>query len=489
MGKGDEFRSEEISSQTVQVPKTALWGGGTAVAVSKLAVSGQAPHAKLVDAMLVVKKACALANAEHGLLDSKVSAAIASACDDLHGNFRENIVVDAFAPADYLNVNVNEVIANRAGQILGQELGTYKIVHPERQVNCSQSTTDVYPTAARLAILLNLRDMEASIMGLERLLRRKSLEFEKVIKPGRLHLQDSLPISLGQELNAYGSSVQRGYMRINESSQRLLELAIGATTIGTGVNSTAGLAHSTTRLLSQFSGCRFFTGDDYFRLSQSANDFLEFSSALKELAVELTRITNDLRLLASGPAAGFNEVSLPPVLATASVLLPGIMPVRNNPDLPESLNMVCYQVMGNDMSVMLACQSGQLESNPMLPLVVHNLLNSMDLLKGGLTLFNQHCVSGITANQNRCQDLLQATGVITYALAEEIGLEKAALIFQESLRTGKTVREIALDKELISAENLERILHYKSLAKYTHQGLLKEIASATTYGGTDADNP
>lgn len=468
VNKKTDLRTERDGLGEVQIPASAYWGAQTQRYKELYSISGQRPHPKLIDAVILVKKASALANAETGRLDTNIARTIAQVCDEiLNGQWRDQFVADLFQTGSgaSLNTNSNEVLANRGAELLGLTPGKYERIHPVNHVNLGQSTNDLFPSAMRVAILFSLRELEPVLLDLERLLRRKSLEFDKVAKVGRTHMQDSVPITLGQEFNAYGSSIERSVRRIKDASGSLLELNIGGTFVGTGFGAEPAFAAKVIEKLGQFTGFRFRTAEDLFRVTQSMADFVEFSSALKELAVELIKIAGDLRLLASGPRAGLAEITIPAIHLEAAELMPGNLPNKNNPYLVESISMVAFQVLGNDSVVTLCAQAGQLESNVMMPLLIHNALQALDLLRNSILAFNQRCLSGITANPARNQHWLDQSGASVSALSSYLGAERALAVLDEVLKSGKSVRQVVLEQKLMPTEILDRILHYKSLTK------------------------
>lgn len=409
-----DLRSEHDSLGEMQIPVGAYWGAQTARTKEHFAVSGLATHRKLIEALVLIKKAAAITNGELQSIETAASRAIAQTCDEIaSGQWKDQFVADAFhwGAGESLNVNVNEVLANRGAEIVGGSVGTYDFLDPNTHVNFGHCNNDVYPSAMRIALLLSLKQLEPTLVDLERLLRRKSLEFNRVVKVGRTHLQDCSPVTLGQEFNAYGSSVERSVRRIKESSQNLLELNLGSAETGTGYGADPNLSKKMLERLSLTTGLRLRQAEDLFRVSQSMSDFLDFSSSLRGLAVDLIKICNDLKLLASGPGGGFAEITLPVVQAQPTALRPGHWPNKNLPHLPECLLMACYQVLGNDYTTTLATQSGQLEANSMTPLIIHNLLQSLDLLRNAIHPFNQKCLAGVTANTNRCNELLDKSGI------------------------------------------------------------------------------
>ncbi|HEY9785922.1 MAG TPA: lyase family protein [Candidatus Obscuribacterales bacterium] len=461
-----DVRIERDSLGEVQIPAGALWGIQTARLREMTFATGIRAHSKLIDAMAIVKKACAAANMESRQLDAAKGRAVMQACDELlGGQWHDHVIVEFLqsGAGTAFNINFNELLANRASEILGGQLGSYEEVHPYRHVNMGQSVNDVFPTAMRISILLSAREFEPALLDMERLLRRKALEFERVLKVGRTHLQDSVPITLGQEFNAYGSSVERSLRRIKEASSSLTEVNTGATFVGTGMNADSNFVASVLEKISSYSGIRVRQSEDYFRVSQSMADFVEFSSSLKELAIELTKIANDLRLLNSGPSAGIGEIKVPSLITEPSPLMPGTLPDSSHPTLAESLNMVCYQVMGNDTVVGLAAQAGQLESNVMTPLIIQNILMSLDLLRGVIPPFNQKFLAGITANNVRCRQLLENGGLWQAIISSQLGAEQAAALMKEAADTGVDVKKLVVERNLISQDVLDRFFSPKYL--------------------------
>lgn len=467
MTKKTDVRIERDRIGEVQVPAHAYYGAQTVRAREVCQVTTQRVNARLIDALVIVKKSAANANASVGRLDATIARTVGQACDEvLAGQWRDQFIADPlhFGAGVTIIANVNEVLANRSNQLLGGNLGTYERVHPDEHLNLGQSTSDVFPAAMRLALLLGWRELEPLLLDLERLLRRKSLEFEKVAKVGRTHLQDNVPITLGQEFNAYGSSVERGVRRIKDATQHLYETNLGFTSVGTGFGADPEFPGRVIETLNAASGMKFRHAEDVFRATHSMADFVEFSSSLKELAVELQKISTDLRLLASGPYAGFGEIRIPSVFSEPSDLSP-ILPDKQHPYLTECLSMVCYQVLANDTVVAMCAQSGQLDSNSMTPLLIHASLQSLEILKGSLAAFNTRCVAGITADAKRCQELLELSGATAAAIGVYLGPEKAADLWKQVKTTGKSVRELILEQKLLSAEVLDRILHYRSLTR------------------------
>lgn len=454
----------------VTIPAGSYWGIGTARSLEFFAPTGQKVHPALVDAIVRVKKAVAITNGDLQSIGRKESNAISQVCDEIiSGQWREQFVADALngGAGIALNINVNEVLANRAGEILGDEPDAISSVDPEKHVNFGQSLNDVYPTSMRIAILTSMGKLETTLLEMERLLRRKSLEFERIVKPGRTSLRDSVPVTLGQEFNCYGSAIERGLRRIKEAAANLEEVNLGGGHVGTGFNTNPQFGALAVLHLSRIAGINLRNTDDPFRLTQSMGDFVAFSSSLKELVVDLTKIANDLRLLSSGPAAGIGEIRLPELLKQPSTLLPGIMPQASIPPMTEQLSMICFQVLGNDHVVSLAAAAGQLESNAMTPVIIDNILRSMTMLETGLREFNRYCLNKITADAARCKDLHDSSGALIAALTSELGYQKAVDLVNQSISSGTDIKELLIDTKLMPRAALEKIFHYKYLTTPT----------------------
>lgn len=485
--KRADVRVEKDELGEVFLPAKAYYGAATHRLKEVLPVSGLKAHPRLIDALLLVKKACAAANLDCKRLETQVARSIMQAADEaIAGQWRDQFVLEIFSSGagTALNINVNEVLANRAQEILGGALGTYDLVHPTRHVDLAQSPNDIFPTAMRIAVLLEAKEFERILLDLERLLRRKSLEFERVIKMGRSHLQDALPITLGQEFNAFGSSIERCLKRIKEAEVGLTELNIGATHVGTGLGADSQYIHVAVERLSQYTGIRLRQSDDFFRISQSMSDFVEISSALKELAIELTKIGNDLRLLSSGPRTGFSEITAPELIVERSLIRPNTLPNRRVPTLVECINMASSQVFGNDIVVGLAAQSGQFESNVMTPLIIHNILQSLDLLRGTIEPFNSKYLRAITANHSSCNLQMEEAGVVLAVVSKRLGDKRAQELAKEAEQADLTLKELVTQRALINKEELDRMLSYKELT-----GMNAAFAAGPdndTTGGADA---
>lgn len=450
----------------VTIPGGSYWGIGTARSMELFSSTGRGTHSALVEAMAQVKKAVAITNGELGLLPKQTASAITQVCDEiLSGQWRDQIVVDAIhgGAGIGLTININELIANRASEILGDPPESPGSVNASRHVNLFQSLSDVYTTAMRVALLNSVRKLQTTILEMERLLRRKSLEFERIVKVGRTALRDDAPVTLGQEFNCYGSTIERGLRRIKDASMSLEEINLGGRSVGTGFNTGADFALTAVRNLSNVTNLNLRPAEDYFRVTQSMSDFVSLSSSLRELAVDLVKIAFDLRLMSSGPSAGFGEIKLPDLILQPSALWPDVMPASAIPPITETLAMICYQVIGNDQAVCLAAQAGQLENNSMMPLVIDNTLVSITMLQKTLSDFNHHCLIKITADAGRCKELLDKSGALIAALTTEVGYEKTLAIIDQAKAHGMDVRDYLQTAKIIPRPALDKIFHYKFL--------------------------
>ncbi|MBI4397496.1 MAG: aspartate ammonia-lyase [Candidatus Omnitrophica bacterium] len=455
------MRIEKDTLGAKEVPEDALYGIQTFRAVENFPISGQRAHRHFVWATVVVKKAAAIVNMQVGKLSKELGGAIVKACDEiLAGRWRENFVVDVYqaGAGTSHNMNANEVIANRAAEILGLAKGKYAKIHPNDHVNMGQSTNDVFPTAMRLAMLRQLEDFYPPLRELENAFAKKGRAFKHILKSGRTHLQDAVPVTLGQEFNAYSLAMRKAEERIRLAADSLTILGIGGSAVGTGLNAAPGYREGMIRELSKITGWNLSGAKNLFEAMESAADFTYISSAVKNLAVELVRIANDLRLLSSGPRTGFNEIILPPVQPGSS-----IMPGKVNPVMAEMLNMVGFQVLGNDQAVTYAAQAGQLELNVMMPLMVHNILASLEILKNAIASFDKRCISSIQANRQVCEEFMHKSLGMATVLNPFIGYAKAAEVNQEASRTGKSVKEVILEKKIMPEKELNKILTPKYL--------------------------
>jgi aspartate ammonia-lyase len=443
------------------IPRNAYYGIQTLRATENFPVSGIKAPTVFIRAYALVKKAAALANTQVGWLDQKTEKAIVQACDEiLAGKFLDQFVVDVFqaGAGTSFNMNVNEVIANRALEILGKSKGDYKSVNPNDHVNMAQSTNDTFPTSLHVAILMALQPLLQELDSLADAFEELSKKHDNVVKSGRTHLQDALPVTIGQEFGAYASAVRNACDQLRERQKRLCEVALGGTATGTGANAHPQFKRIAIAELRRMTGFPLKPAKNSFEALQSCRNVQAVSSALKELALELIRVANDLRLLASGPTTGLGEIVLPPVQPGSS-----IMPGKVNPVMAECLDMVAFQVVGNDLTVSFAVQAGQLELNVMTPVIMHNVLFSIQLLANYLPVFRRKCVEGITVDEKRCAQYLEKNPSLATFLSPHIGYLEASKIAKQALEQGRSVKEIALERGLLKPEELEKIFNPKRL--------------------------
>jgi len=443
------------------IPKNAYYGIQTLRATENFPVSGIKAPVVFIRAYVLVKKAAALANAKVGWLDQKTAKAIVQACDEiLAGKLLDQFVVDVFqaGAGTSFNMNVNEVLANRALEILGKAKGDYKSVNPNDHVNMGQSTNDTFPTAIHVAVLMALQPLLQELDSLAEAFEELSKKHSKTLKSGRTHLQDALPVTIGQEFSAYASALRNAAGQLRERQKNLYEVALGGTATGTGANAHPQYKRIAIVELGKMTGFPLKPAKNSFEALQSCRSVQAVSSALKELALELIRVANDLRLLSSGPTTGLAEIVLPPVQPGSS-----IMPGKVNPVMAECLDMVAFQVVGNDLTVSFAVQAGQLELNVMTPVIMYNVLFSIQILTNYLPVFRRKCVEGITVNEKRCAQYLEKNPALATFLSPHIGYLEASKIAKQALEEGRFVKEIALEKGLLKPEDLERILDPKRL--------------------------
>ena len=449
-------RTEKDSLGFKEVPADAYYGIQTARAIENFPISGLRAHATLIRAIAMVKEAAAEANRDLGLLDARTADAVIQAAQEIQrGQWHAHVVVDVFQAGAGVSfhMNANEVIANRASELLGGKLGEYRHAHPNDHVNYGQSTNDVFPTAMRLATLLELEKLYAALDGLTAALEAKGREFHSILKSGRTHMMDAVPMRLGQEFTAYAGAIARAKKAIEQQSDLLRELGLGGSAVGTGINTHPDYRERAVANLARISGQRLTAVDDMRYAMQSNLAMSSVSSALRNLALEVIRISNDLRLLASGPNTGLAEINLPALQPGSS-----IMPGKINPVMAELAAMVSFQVIGYDTAVALAVQAGQLELNVMMPTMAHSVLTSITILSNMLRQLTDFCIKGITATEERCEFYAQSTVSLATALNPYIGYAKAAEIAKESVATGKTIIEIARSKGYLSDEQIKEIL-------------------------------
>jgi fumarate hydratase, class II len=470
-----EYRIEKDSLGEVKVRRDAYWGAQTQRALHNFPITGLKPYPAFVWGMVVIKRAAAEVNADLGLFkDSPVddqtisgdaiAQAIMMAADEvLEGHLADQFVVDpiqAGAGTSH-NMNVNEVLANRANEHLEFGLDvTAKPVHPNDHVNMAQSTNDTIPTAMRLGCLWRLDELTAVLDNLADALEAKAEEFDDIVKSGRTHLQDAVPVRLGQEFAAYGLSVRRNRDKIAEAAQGLRRLGIGGTATGSGLNAHPEYHSRMVTTLGRLTGLELYESDNLFESMQSMADPVHFSGALRTLAQDLTRIANDFRLLSSGPATGLDEIRLPAVQPGSS-----IMPGKVNPVLAEMLNMAMFQVMGNDLTVMLGGQAGQLELNVMMPVMAYNLFQSMDIIINAVSAFTEKCVLGVESNREKAEGWLAKNAILVTALNPVIGYQKGAEVAKEAMATNRTVREVVVAKGYLSDDEAARLLNVRTLTE------------------------
>ena len=450
-------RKEKDSLGFVEVPADRLYGAQTQRAVENYPISGLRAHPLLVRAFGLVKRAAAEANKQLGLLDpERADAVIAAATEVAEGKWNPEFVVDVFQAGAGVSfhMNTNEVIANRANQLLGGALGEYARVHPNDHVNYGQSTNDVFPTGMRVATLLALETLYPVLDALAATFARKAGEFDGIMKSGRTHMQDAVPIRLGQEFAAYGLAIEKGRKFLAFASEGLRELGLGGSAVGTGINTHPDYRARAIANLARLSGQRLTPAADMRWAMQSNACMADVSAALRGIALEVIRISNDIRLLSSGPNTGFAEIFLPSLQPGSS-----IMPGKINPVLPELVAMVGFQVVGNDTATAMAVQAGQLELNVMMPTMAHNTLQSITILANTLHQFDTRCIAGITANKPRCREYSEKTVSLATALNPYIGYAKAAEIVKESVATGESIIALARNRKLLSEEEIAAILN------------------------------
>jgi aspartate ammonia-lyase len=455
---GARTRTEHDLLGERAVPEDALYGVQTLRALENFPITGTPlrEFPALVESLAAVKEAAALANARLGLLDTQTADVIVRAAQEIRaGRHHEHFVVDMIqgGAGTSTNMNANEVIANRALELLGAARGDYAKVHPNNHVNLSQSTNDVYPTAVKLALHHSLESLRAAMRELVASFLAKGEEFNPFVKMGRTQLQDAVPMTLGQEFTAFGHTIQEDVDRLGEAQALIREINMGATAIGTGINAPPGYAETVCRELSRITKLSLITAPDLVEATADTGAFVQLSGVLKRCAVKLSKICNDLRLLSSGPRAGFGEINLPPMQPGSS-----IMPGKVNPVIPEVVNQVCFDVIGSDITVTLAAEAGQLQLNVFEPVIAYRLLGSISMLTSACTVLRQRCIDGITANPSRMRQFVEHSIGIVTALVPVIGYEHATSVAKEALESGRGVYEVVLTRGLLTREQLDRIL-------------------------------
>ncbi len=455
------MRLEKDSLGEILVTKDAYYGIHALRAKENFSVTNERIHRELIWAMAIVKKACAWTNKELGLLDEKKAEAIINACDEFaKGIFDREVIVDPLAggAGTSLNMNVNEIIANRALEIMGYEKGRYDVIEPVEDVNMSQSTNDVFPTAVKVAVVKLLKELAQEVALLQGEFQKKEKEYANILKVGRTEMQDAVPVTVGQEFSAWAEALNRDWWRLNKAQERVRQVNLGATAVGTGLNCPKAYIEIAIEKLREFTGLPIAKAENLFEATQNTDTFSEVSGFLKTLAVDLIKIASDLRFLSSGPRAGIGELKLPHVQVGSS-----IMPGKVNPVIPEMVTQVGIRVMASDNAVSIACSMGNLELNPFLPLIAHELIGSLKMLKNCCSLFREKCISGIEVDEERCRELFDRSSCVITAFSPYLGYEKCAEIYKEAIATGKKVEEILIEKGFFTEAEIENITQPQQL--------------------------
>jgi aspartate ammonia-lyase len=457
-----KHREEKDALGTKEVSQDAYYGIHTARSLDNFPISGLKQHSALVNAVVLVKRAAAAVNKIQKRLDSRRADCIIQACDEILNNkLKDQFVVDAFqmGAGTSLHMNCNEVIANRAEELMGGRRGDYALISPHDDVNMGQSTNDVFPTAMRLAVFTLIRDqLLPALTTFEKALFKKAGEFKKIIKSGRTHLQDAVPVTLGQEFKAYAEAVKGCRFFLEQTFSSLLKIGIGGTAVGTGLNTSPGYADLMVDQLREYTRLDLELVEDMREATQSMRTMSAVSAALRNLALELTRIANDLRLLSSGPRTGLYEISLPPV-APGSSMMPG----KVNPSMLEMLNMVCYQVIGCDLTVASAVQAGQLELNVMMPVIAFNLCFMIEILSNSLKVVTTRCIEGIKAHTDTCRQYAEKSAGLITALSPYLGYSAAAWVVKQALKEGKTLVDVIEERGLLTSHQLKKLIKIEKM--------------------------
>ena len=451
-----DYRIEEDFIGTKDIPESVYYGVQSLRAAENFRITGLNMHPEIINSLAYIKKAAAITNCEVGILDRKIADAITKACDEiLEGKMHKDFIVDPIqgGAGTSINMNANEVIANRAIEILGGRKGEYSIVNPNDHVNCGQSTNDVIPTAGKMTSLRLLKNLKEELLRLHKALVAKAEEFDHIIKMGRTQMQDAVPIRLGQEFRAYSVAIMRDIRRMDKAMEEMCTLNMGGTAVGTGINADPAYLKRILPNLAELSGMELVQAFDLIDATQNLDSFVAVSGAIKACAVTLSKIANDLRLMSSGPRAGFAEINLPARQNGSS-----IMPGKVNPVIPEVVNQVAFNIIGNDVTITMAAEAGQLELNAFEPIIFYCMFQSIDTLSYAVQTFVDNCVSGITANENRCRYLVEnSVGIIT-AICPHVGYQKAASIAKKAMATGEPVRSLILKEGLLEEKELDEIL-------------------------------
>ena len=454
--KKTDYRVEKDSIGVKDIPEEVYYGVQTLRAAENFHITGLNMHPEIINSLAYIKKASAITNCEVGILEKKKAQAIVQACDEIiEGKFHDDFIVDPIqgGAGTSLNMNANEVIANRAIEILGGKKGDYTIVNPNDDVNCGQSTNDVIPTAGKMTSLHLLQNLKKQLLRLYDALNEKAKEFDHVIKMGRTQMQDAVPIRLGQEFKAYSVAIMRDIHRMDKAMDEMRTLNMGGTAIGTGINADENYLRRIVPNLSEISGMEFIQAFDLIDATQNLDSFVAVSGAVKACAVTLSKMSNDLRLMSSGPRAGFGEINLPAKQNGSS-----IMPGKVNPVIPEVVNQVAFNIIGNDMTITMAAEAGQLELNAFEPIIFYCMFQSIDTLGYAVETLVDNCIVGITANEERCRQLVEnSVGIIT-AICPHVGYEKTADIAKKAINSNESVRSLILKENITDEEELSRIL-------------------------------
>ena len=454
--KKTDYRVEKDSIGVKDIPEEVYYGVQTLRAAENFHITGLNMHPEIINSLAYIKKASAITNCEVGILEKKKAQAIVQACDEIiEGKFHDDFIVDPIqgGAGTSLNMNANEVIANRAIEILGGKKGDYTIVNPNDDVNCGQSTNDVIPTAGKMTSLHLLQNLKKQLLRLYDALNEKAKEFDHVIKMGRTQMQDAVPIRLGQEFKAYSVAIMRDIHRMDKAMDEMRTLNMGGTAIGTGINADENYLRRIVPNLSEISGMEFIQAFDLIDATQNLDSFVAVSGAVKACAVTLSKMSNDLRLMSSGPRAGFGKINLPAKQNGSS-----IMPGKVNPVIPEVVNQVAFNIIGNDMTITMAAEAGQLELNAFEPIIFYCMFQSIDTLGYAVETLVDNCIVGITANEERCRQLVEnSVGIIT-AICPHVGYEKTADIAKKAINSNESVRSLILKENIMDEEELSRIL-------------------------------
>ncbi|MFW5894778.1 MAG: aspartate ammonia-lyase [Bacillota bacterium] len=458
-----KYRTERDFLGEVNIPYDAYYGIQTARAKENFTISKQPIHKQLIIGLAIVKRAAAQANMKAEFLDITKADVIMQACDQIiNGELHDQFITDMIqgGAGTSMHMNINEVLANRAGELLGEDKGTYKTIHPNDHVNFGQSTNDVVPTAGKIATIRLTKKLLTELKKLHRSYLDKANTYLETVKMGRTHLQDAVPISIGQEFGAFAEALQRDIRRIDGALEELTFINMGATAVGTGLNASDVYKKAVIQNLRRLSHINFKTAPNLIDSTRNLDPFLWLSSALKTLAVNLSKTANDLRLMSSGPSTGLNEINLPQVQAGSS-----IMPGKVNPVIPEVINQIAFEVIGNDVSITKAVEAGQLELNVFEPIIFVNLFSSLDILRRGISTYRTKAIEGITVNKEKCVSYVERSSGVVTALSPHIGYEKSAAIAKEAMATGKTIREIVVQEGLLSNEEIDVILNIQNMTK------------------------